>query len=337
MATLTAAVQLAWPAVLGARQAGLSVEDLLGPLGLSWSEVCDPVRRLPYGLLCRIWDRAAELSGDEGFGLRVVGAAPPGTMGALDYLLDNTPSLSDKIACYAQYQRLYQDATEVELSIESRFAVLRYRAAPGAPISHVLTDYAFASILHHVRQLARDPTLRPSEVWLRRKERAASSAHRDYFRCRLRFEEERSALYFSVECLARSFPHDPLLHSVMESQVSRLMDGLPPRSELLQRVAEAVTQALAEGVRPRVIDVAPMLAMSARTLRRRLRDEGTGFREIVDRQRRELALRYLDDPESSTASTAARLGFSDPKSLSKAFRRWAGMSPRDYRARTGAR
>ena len=337
MTTLTAAVQLAWPAVIGARHAGVGVEELLEPLGLSWSEIREPLRRLPYGLLCQIWDRAAALSGDEGFGLRAVGAAPSGTMGALDYLLDNTASLSDKIACFARYQRLYQDATEVELHVEGRSATLQYRTAPGAPISHVLTDYAFASTLHHVRQLAKDPELRPSEVWLRRKEPVDPSTHRDYFQCPLRFGQERAALHFGLECLSRTFGHDALLQSVMEAQVSQLLEGLPPRSELLQRLAAVVHQGLDKGVPPTVEDVAPRLGMSARTLRRRLSDERTSFREVVDRQRRQLALRYLEDPGISTALVAARLGFADPKSFTKAFRRWTGMSPRDYRARTGPR
>ena len=294
------------------------------------------MRRLPYALLCQIWDRAAELSGDDGFGLRAVGAAPLGTMGALDYLLENTASLSEMIACYARYQRLYQDATDVELSFEEGSAVLRYRAAPGVPISHFLTDFAFASTVHHVRQITKDRRLSPSEVRLRRKEPVDRSAYEDYFRCPLVFGQDRSAMLFSLECLSRSFPHDPLLQSVMESQVSRLMDILPPRSELLRRIAAVVREALAKGVSPTVEDLAPQLGMSARTLRRRLADEGTGFRQMVDRQRCELALRYLEDPQISAEVTAARLGFSDPKSFTKAFRRWTGMSPRDYRARSGS-
>ena len=334
MSVLTAAVQLAWPAVIGVRRAGIDVTELLEPLDLSWDDVRDPVRRLPYAVLCRLWDRAAELTQDPGFGLGVVGAAPTGSMGVLDYLLQNTASIGEKIAYYGRFQRLYQDATEVQLTFEHGAALMWYRVAPGVPISHVLTDFAFGCCIDQARQLSRKPHLVPREVWFRRPTPSDLRAHEDFFRCPLRFGMTRSAILFDTVWLSKSFGNDPLVQGVMEDQVSRLMDTLPPRSEFLRRAGEVVRAALAQGSCPTIEGVAAQLGMSARTFRRRLAEDDTGFRQVLDRQRCELALRYLEDPEIGTAEAAERLGFADPKSFSKAFRRWTGMSPRAYRART---
>ena len=74
--------------------------------------------------------------------------------------------------------------------------------------------------------------------------------------------------------------------------------------------------------------------MSSRTLRRHLAQEGSAFQSVLDRQRCELALRYLEDPDLTSADVAERLGFADAKSFTRAFRRWTGMAPRHYRSKT---
>ena len=71
--------------------------------------------------------------------------------------------------------------------------------------------------------------------------------------------------------------------------------------------------------------------MSRQTLYRRLRAEGTTFEEILDAKRRQLAIRYLGLDRSSVKAAAYRLGFSDPAAFSRAFKRWTGRSPSEFR------
>ncbi|HEY4345558.1 MAG TPA: helix-turn-helix domain-containing protein, partial [Parvibaculum sp.] len=79
-------------------------------------------------------------------------------------------------------------------------------------------------------------------------------------------------------------------------------------------------------------EVASRLHMSGRTLRRRLSCEGTSFREILDHVRNELAKNYLRDTKLSIAEVGGMLGFEDAANFRRAFRRWNGCSPQDYRA-----
>ena len=78
-------------------------------------------------------------------------------------------------------------------------------------------------------------------------------------------------------------------------------------------------------------DVANALFMSTRSLQRRLRDEGTTFKQLLDDTRSELAIRYLDAPQHSVTEVTYLLGFSDPSNFARAFRRWHGVSPSHYR------
>jgi AraC-like DNA-binding protein len=79
--------------------------------------------------------------------------------------------------------------------------------------------------------------------------------------------------------------------------------------------------------------VAQALHVSQRTLQRRLQDEGTSFQRLLDDTRRELAEQYLAQPNLTLLEAAYLLGFADPSNFFRAFRRWFGLTPGEYRAR----
>jgi AraC-like DNA-binding protein len=72
--------------------------------------------------------------------------------------------------------------------------------------------------------------------------------------------------------------------------------------------------------------------MSARTLRRKLREEDTSFRQLVDELRRDFALRYLRDTDLTVEEIAETLGFSDAANFRHAFRRWTNTAPYEFRS-----
>jgi AraC-like DNA-binding protein len=114
----------------------------------------------------------------------------------------------------------------------------------------------------------------------------------------------------------------------------------PIADEMLRAVAEAerfssrVRAALARSLeqgRSSVDDVARALAVSPRTLQRRLEEEGTTFGAVCDATRRAAAFEHLRDRRLGIKETAFRLGFSEPSTFYRAFRRWTGDTPANYR------
>lgn len=97
-------------------------------------------------------------------------------------------------------------------------------------------------------------------------------------------------------------------------------------------VEQAVTGLLSRG-HPTVGQTARALGCSPRTLQRRLHDAGVTYGELVDRVRTEAACRLLDDPNLHLYEIASALGFADPSSFSRFFRRMRGVAPRELRAR----
>ena len=84
---------------------------------------------------------------------------------------------------------------------------------------------------------------------------------------------------------------------------------------------------------PTIDNTARRVGMPVRTLQRRLKESGLSYSELVEQTRYELACRLLDMPGAKMAAVARALGYNDPSSFSRAFRRWTGMSPRAYRSR----
>ena len=106
-------------------------------------------------------------------------------------------------------------------------------------------------------------------------------------------------------------------------------------SQLRTRVEDAISLLLPHG-RGMVDDVARSLGMSKRSLARRLSDEGLNFTEVLQQLRRDLAVRYLDDPKLQISKIAWLLGFHEVSSFTHAFKRWTGKTPSQMRTTAAA-
>lgn len=123
---------------------------------------------------------------------------------------------------------------------------------------------------------------------------------------------------------------DSALASILERHVKLLLGASPDPPTLQGRVAHLLGSELAGG-HPGASQVARKLAMSPRTPRRMLRDEGCNFRDVLSDVRRELAFRYLRDAEVPIGEIAFLVGFSDANAFHRAFERWTGRTPSDFR------
>lgn len=124
-----------------------------------------------------------------------------------------------------------------------------------------------------------------------------------------------------------------------EADLAAFLEGAPGKISVLYRrdreVARAVREELGRSLAaaPSLGEVARRLHLSARTLHRRLRQEGTSFRAVRDALRRERALEQLQKTRRSVADIAAELGYSEPSAFFRAFHGWTGEAPRTYRKR----
>ena len=173
----------------------------------------------------------------------------------------------------------------------------------------------------------------PIGVFIRHAGPGSALAHERFFSCPVHFEAEEDALLFSrATLLVPNRVGDGSFSRFFDAQLATEVAQLEDERTLRHRVEAEIARSLSGGV-PRVSDVARELGMSGRTLQRRLSDRGQSFQGLVDESRRKLAERLLRETGYPLAEVAFLTGFSEQSAFNRAFKRWAGQTPRSYRLR----
>jgi AraC-like DNA-binding protein len=157
------------------------------------------------------------------------------------------------------------------------------------------------------------------------------AAHEAHFGCPVRFGAPHDALLVAADSLP--VPNrlgDPAMSHFFESHLEEELSKLDDAEGLGRRVRIQVSQALSEGIPPLSL-IAKRLGMSGRTLQRRLAEQGESFQQLIDEARRQLASTLLRETDYALSEVAFLTGFSDQSAFSRAFKRWAGQTPRSYR------
>jgi AraC-like DNA-binding protein len=310
------------------RAAGVDEANVGARLGMSAAEPEDSDVRISHALAFDLFDAAAEATGDDAFGLHASECLEPGMLGTVDHLLRCSRTLGDALLRARRYQRLIQDA---ELLLDQRGARVTqsYRLGCGFPMPRQFAECILAGAVTWTRQMT-GRALDPVEVrFSHPRPRDISEHERMFGRARLRFGSEENSVAFPA--FATELPlvdANERLAAVLERYARDLVSRLPRATRFTDRVRAVMADDLHRGV-VRAAAVAASLRVSPRTLRRRLHDERTTARRLLDELRRELALAYLRQ-RVGIGEIAFALRYADVSAFSKAFKRWTGRSPGGY-------
>jgi len=315
--------------------AGHDGAALMSRAGLDLSLLADPQARFPAHGSLLFWRLALEATGDPLLGLRVGRQIGPGTYHALGYALMASATLREVYERAARYYRVVSDAGELRFEPTPGGASLRLLTAVPAvspewqPVVWCVIDAFMLSILRGAGWLW-GPGFRPLEVRLQRQRPADHAAYEKALRIVPVYEAADNAVVFDDATLDRPLAHaNPELARWNEQVLGRYLSGLGD-GHLIARLKQHLRERLPAGD-PSQDDLAQALSLSSRTLQRKLADEGTSFREVLNDTRQGLALDYLRDPRHSISDVAYLLGFAEVSAFTRAFRRWTGQSPTAWR------
>jgi AraC-like DNA-binding protein len=319
------------------------VLDDLSRLGLDPAAVCHAsgVRfaglaafsgRIPVEVLAAAFERAEQVTGDAHIGLH---AAEHTTLNHLVALVAATqPTLRDGIEQLCRFQTLLFGAEELRLYAVDAAArlLLEFGCMPDT-LRHV-SEYYVAALARDFTALA-DPAAGPLEVRFYHAPVGSVADYERVFGCAVRFRAETTLLAFSPRVAAQALPTaDPHVARALVRLAADQLQEVAQRT-LSERVAQSIRSDLTSAGDASCARIARRLAMSVRTLQRRLAGEGLTFRRLRDAVRREIALELSRDAGGWNAPTvmdlALSVGFSDSATLCRAFKRWTGMSPGAYR------
>jgi AraC-like DNA-binding protein len=308
--------------------AGCDSTALLAEAGFDLRGLDGPTARCPLTQTARLWGLAVAATGDPAFGIKVASHIKQTTFHALSYGLSASSTLKEAFERVQRFCHVASDAIEYEFSRsgpEYHFVI-----EPAAAVADESVDALVAAYLRMCRSLiGRDYS--PLRIEFRRARPSRIEDFERLLRAPLQFAAAQTRLVFDCEAIERPLdggnPELARYHDAIALQYLSQIE----RDNLQGRVRDVLTQRLAHG-EPSQEDVAELLNMSARTLQRKLGDVGTSYKEILDETRRVLALAYLSAPRHSVSDVTYLLGFSAGSSFTRAFRRWTGQSPSDWRA-----
>lgn len=301
-----------------------------GQAGLDLRSLDDPDARYPIERTTRLWRLAVQATGDPCFGLKVAQYVAPTTFHALGYALVASPTLKHAFERIVRYYRIVSNAAKLELLARGDEYHFRIVTPPAGP---QLADEALdAFVAVHVR-LCRGlagAAFAPLRVHLQRPAPADARCFESVLRAPIRFDADTTLLAFDRATFEKPLDGANAELARHNDQVVLKYLARFDRADVRTRVEAALVERLPHG-EPSQAKVAAALHLSVRGLQRRLAEEGTTYQELLDATRRELAQSYLRDPAYSIGDVTYLLGFSDTSSFTRAFRRWTGRAPSQYR------
>jgi AraC-like DNA-binding protein len=298
--------------------------------GIEPAIFADPDARIPTLLARAMLLEWLDRTNDPALGLHAGERIESADFGVIHHAVRNSPDLRRALLGMARYIRLLDDNVECVLVEADERCLWEYHNLVPSPLDAV-NDFQVAAGLRSIRAIL-GFRVAPLEVHLRH---AAPTSEREYarfFGAPVRFDCEHNALVFPRVLLDRplSLGNAELAHAFVR-QAERLLEQLTQSDSIEGRVRQLLLKRLDEG-NLHIAETARELHMSPATLRRRLAESGTTHSALLDETRRQIALQHVGDGRLSVGEVAFLLGFSSQSAFGKAFRRWVGSSPQEYRA-----
>jgi AraC-like DNA-binding protein len=309
-----------------AAERGVGAVEIAARHGIAARALREETIAIDCGTLAALCDELAIAARDPLLGLHAATAMDRGAYGLIEYVVRNAATVRHVLEQLVRFARLINAATEARFDETTGVVEERIVGEPAGLGRHG-NEFAIAHQVKVVREAAgvdfpvrraffahgRDSV--PTEL-----ARFFGTSHIEWYAGANGVELDPALLDIPIGT------SDPSLFRLLEARANELSEAIP-RSDL-----EAVRNAIAEHLSdPTAKRIALALGTSERTLHRRLEKQGQTFHALVDDVRRALAERYLRERGRSTTDIAVALGYSDARAFARAFRRWTGTTPVEWR------
>lgn len=304
-------------------------EPIYKKAGIAPSLLSNPHARVNVENVDKLWACTMEVIEDPCFAIKMVEFWHPSQIGALGYAWLASTTLRRAIGRAVRYIHVVTEDLNLEVA----------DTPAGLKVTVDLEDSVFTlpqhhdlvlAILMHMCRFNFGEDLQPGEIRLAHPEPDCADAMRDYFRCDIQFDAEQSSLAIAradADLVLRSgnkqiaLAHDEMLMKYLIEI---------KKGDIVQQVKSIILDNLPDG---QVTDrlVASELNLSERSMQRRLQEHQTSFRVILDNVREMVAKQYIKNPVNRMSDIAFLLGFSEQSAFSRAFKKWTGKSPLEYR------
>jgi AraC-like DNA-binding protein len=311
-------------------RAGVDTNAVYFQLGFNPEYLNKPDLRTPHDAQIAFWEAVEAVTGDPDIGLHLAPHLPTYSGDVIEYLFFSSPTFREGGKRAMKFLRLFSDAFNARLEEDGDKAWMKLVAtSKNVPIlrhSEICITYGLVQFLKNVT----DGAFKLERICLRMAKPPKAAAYEKLFGCPVSFDSDDSLIYFDKSLFER-----PSLHS--EPELLRLHEELAEKQLFRlasQDVVDEIKQVLASSLEYEACDlesVANRLNRSPRRLRLELANAGTSFNQVLADFRYNMAKRLLALTDEPIERIVYLTGFSEISTFYRAFRRWSGKTPVQYR------
>ncbi len=314
------------------REHGKDVAAVLAEVGARPEQVSDDTIRLEVPKQIRILEIASEELHDQLLGFHLARDFDLREIGLIYYVIASSERLADALQNGKRYCTIMNEGVRLDVKLDERAATitLDYVDVDRRSDRHQM-EFWLVTVVRICRQVT-DTRLAPRSLRIRHQRDETPPEMRSFFGCDVEFGAASDEIVFQAP--AASLPivgSDNYLNDLLRRYAEEALAHRPQVHTSLRSAVEKVLPQLLPHAKASASSVAQKLAISTRTLSRKLRDEDVAFAEILEETRASLARRYLAERDLPVSEIAWLLGYGEVSSFTHAFKRWTGMTPRQFR------
>jgi AraC-like DNA-binding protein len=314
------------------RQEGKDVAGILSRAGMLPEEADDPTVRLETRTQIKVLEFAAEELHDEFLGFHLACGFDLREVGLVYYVMASSERLADALRNCERYSQINNEGVRLHFNLDRAATIaLEYVNVDRWSDRHHL-EFWLVTLVRICRKVT-DDKIAPLRLKVRHLRSDPPAEFKTFFGADVVFGADADEIVFSAPIASLPIVgRDTYLNRLLRRYAEEALASLPRgRATVRSKVERILPQLLPHG-RANAPEVARELGISSRTLSRKLYDEGLSFAEILDDLRGALAKRYLSERDLPVSEIAWLLGYREVSSLTHAFRRWTGETPRQFRS-----
>jgi len=279
----------------------------------------------------RIITNALDVTKDSGLGLKLGRSINPAMFGIFGYALMSSKTLKDAANVFLKYQELPGQLTRISMLQDDSDMVILFD--PLYPFEDGLLCYAIEEVLsttYYGIIFLVNKNISPMEICLSYPAPKHAGLYKEMFKCPVRFMASQN--HIRLDARIFNLPvhtANPGIYEYSTRYCEEMLRGLKKSDQFIDSVRNIILTS--PGCFPKAGEIAGNLAMSIRSLNRRLQERNTSYKKIVDEIRSDLSKRYLSNTNLSIDQISDLVGFSEATAFRKTFKRWTGRSAAQYR------
>jgi AraC-like DNA-binding protein len=311
-------------------QIGSPTERLLQQAKVPIFALEDPEALIPLHQSCAFVDQAGRLEGIENFGILVGQKTQIADLGLFGHLLCQSLTLYELLTTLEQMVNTFDSGEQMWIAQQGDRVWLHHRFNSLPPLENQQVRLYNMMLYLKIFQLVLGQEWQPMDIQLQVKPPRSLTNLKPFAASQLCFDPSSSAIIFPRSLFSLPPKQPAPLHALAYQSDYETLQSSAPSQNFLESLCQLLRSLLRDGY-PDIDLAAEIAGMSPRSLQRRLAENDLSYSHLVEKIRFEMAVDLLKDADIKLIEIAAELGYTDAANFTRAFKRWAGISPREFR------